>query len=65
MADISTDRLGPAAPTIAPAGRENRKDGDSRPPRRPAPRPRPPAGEPETELVDDSEDQPHQLDEMF
>ena len=62
MADISTDRLGPTAPAIAPTGRENHKDADPRPARRPSPRPKP--LEQEQEAEDDSEGPPHQVDQM-
>lgn len=62
MADISTDRLGPTAPTIAPTGRQNRDDANSRPSRRPVPRPKP--QDQESDVPDDSSGSPHQVDQM-
>ena len=59
MADISTDRLEPTAPAIAPAEREERNHTDSRPPRRPASRPKPSNAD-----KAEPDGPPHQVDQM-
>ncbi len=61
MADISTDRLEPTAPAIAPAERQNHGDANGRSPRRRASRP---AAQRPEEAEEAPEGPDHEVDQM-